>query len=962
MSKRSLYIENPFKNTCEWLHRPETGYDSWLSSDWGIFCIEGKTGTGKSTLMKYAAKQARKQLGFSAIIITHFFSAQGVQPLTRTSAGLYRSILYQLTGSSTEFFRSIQGSNPTMMGPSSKKSSWSVTDLKLLKEMLVEAITNSKSRHSVTIFIDGLDECDKDTAQDIVKNMEDLMDSAESLNRPFKVCIAARPYPPLIFDRPGRKSIDMVDFNGTDIELYVNSKLLRFDKVGHPRRYDGIRYELITRAAGTFLWAVEMVEMLNNAYSEDGVKKPQRLLARLHKVPNKLEEVFKAKFKHLIENLSKDQKGHEQELLKIMQWMVYAARPLTLREFRYALEFMAPAAWGSQQEFESSNVFIEGSSELATRIRNRTGGLIEVKKHKSSKILPPPVLQSRRTISMEIDRILSPKPIMNRENTELLGSNSYHSSLAQQAKLMGAPDIPELSSDTDKFDSSDNSDPPSDADSDDSGYDSVSYAVDTDWAERLGGKQTVEFYHWPAKECFTKWGLGLFDNRLTFQVCHGNLHRSCLSYLKVRELRSPLPSTPTQKADGQPPRPRIFRRFPFLRYAIHFWTKHAELAEEVVPSRPSLGDIGLSGSSGDLLAMWSDNMNGDVAGEERLETDALSFLLHIPALKNMPTCLDHLLQLGADPNASSIVNPLLMAVEHEHVEIVERIIHARANPNVQDSQGRTPLIISTLRGNPTILNRLLDVPHIDIDHRDDEGKTALMHSFIESSDLIIAVEMARSLIDRGANYGKTDKLGRSAIHYASMRKEDSFIEVFDGRNVDPNVQDVNLDTPLHLAIRSGNRKAFQFLLDAGTRISLKNKDGETILNALLQSLQFLPEELPALVRSLLGSKDLPEIQTLLSDSDRHGNNAFHSLFRKRISQGCAQSILEVLLPAGLIVESILLAKNAINQTPIDLIERRSRIFYFTGKTHMPHMQLLRKVTEAAGTSHQLLVDRPTDRD
>ena len=102
-------------NTCQWIfQRPEdtdqfhnhgrhwSPFVDWLRHGNGIYWINGKAGSGKSTLMKYIFNkyETRRHLNFWAgdqkLCIAAFFFWSGGSYQQRSQSGLYRSLLYDI--------------------------------------------------------------------------------------------------------------------------------------------------------------------------------------------------------------------------------------------------------------------------------------------------------------------------------------------------------------------------------------------------------------------------------------------------------------------------------------------------------------------------------------------------------------------------------------------------------------------------------------------------------------------------------------------------------------------------------------------------------------------------------------------------------------------------------------------------------------------------------------------------
>lgn len=73
--------------------------------------------------------------------------------------------------------------------------------------------------------------------------------------------------------------------------------------------------------------------------------------------------------------------------------------------------------------------------------------------------------------------------------------------------------------------------------------------------------------------------------------------------------------------------------------------------------------------------------------------------------------VDALLRAGADPNVldlSKHYTPLILAVQHNDLEMVNSLLAANANPNIQNDTGYTPLHYALLQKNYDIAEALVN--------------------------------------------------------------------------------------------------------------------------------------------------------------------------------------------------------------------------------------------------------------
>ena len=87
-------------------------------------------------------------------------------------------------------------------------------------------------------------------------------------------------------------------------------------------------------------------------------------------------------------------------------------------------------------------------------------------------------------------------------------------------------------------------------------------------------------------------------------------------------------------------------------------------------------------------------------------------------------------------------------------------------------------------------------------------------------------EMAKLLLSRGADPGRTDNDGRTALSYAAGNKNTAVLRLFlDLPGAKINQGDERGMSPLMYAIRANNAEAVKLLLDRGANVNTRSRDG-----------------------------------------------------------------------------------------------------------------------------------------
>jgi ankyrin repeat protein len=117
-------------------------------------------------------------------------------------------------------------------------------------------------------------------------------------------------------------------------------------------------------------------------------------------------------------------------------------------------------------------------------------------------------------------------------------------------------------------------------------------------------------------------------------------------------------------------------------------------------------------------------------------------------------------------------------------------------------------IFQLSKDNVMMVESILDMG-VDIDIQDDDGKTPLMIYIKKGFRRIV-----RSLIDKGTDIHIRDKKGRTALHFASLTKG-CYTQCLLEKRADPCVKDHRGRTPLYNNCINGNIGNVKSLLDSG---------------------------------------------------------------------------------------------------------------------------------------------------
>ncbi|KAL3874859.1 hypothetical protein ACJMK2_037816 [Sinanodonta woodiana] len=210
----------------------------------------------------------------------------------------------------------------------------------------------------------------------------------------------------------------------------------------------------------------------------------------------------------------------------------------------------------------------------------------------------------------------------------------------------------------------------------------------------------------------------------------------------------------------------------------------------------------------------------------------------------------YLLYLGSDPDkADSSGNTVLhYAAAYGWQFALKLLLKAGADPTKANEWKTTPVSIAFLKGHIGLVDYLLSQPGVDIDFKNDEGKT--LTSIATSSPLEDGLyEQIKYLIeDKKADPTIKDASGLDALHYLAAnkiqhsseetreKKMDMSVKIAElllSAGCDPSDQTEDGRTPLMFAIEQVNVKLVEYLVEKGGTVSAwKNDSGRNVLHLL----------------------------------------------------------------------------------------------------------------------------------
>lgn len=145
------------------------------------------------------------------------------------------------------------------------------------------------------------------------------------------------------------------------------------------------------------------------------------------------------------------------------------------------------------------------------------------------------------------------------------------------------------------------------------------------------------------------------------------------------------------------------------------------------------------------------------------------------------------------PDLANTINdnkqtPLQVAINREHIRVVQVLLNSGADPNIIGAYGNNALHTACNRGNIIIVELIL-VQIVNIDAKNKKRKTAL--------------------------------------HMATFRKHYDIVELLLDKGSNPNIEYYEGNTLLHHATRKNKNRLIKLLIKYGADIKMENKKGNT---------------------------------------------------------------------------------------------------------------------------------------
>lgn len=777
---RTLYFHNiRYENisrhldyTFEWLWgNPE--YEAWKQVEHSsLLFIEGKPGSGKSTLVKYFRDRffgdyfmSRSHNPDQTLVADFFYSHRNGE-LERSHYNMLRALLYDILTADESFFIHFQ---EVFRRGGGCNISWLYEDL---KDILMACVKHPLKRN-IFLIVDAMDESHENDRRDIAFLLQKLSDPMNT-KCVVKVFLASRPINDLHHDlMDSCNRILLQEENRGDIEKYTDDFL--GDRVFC--RVEGFKKhakEYIAKCAdGVFLW-VSLIRKDLVRYVNQG-RNVNQLMAFLKGLPKELESYYVCMLEELHEQNSNEDDSNITDGRRILQFCLFSHRAVELVELDYALGI---PGLSFDLEPDGTSWETERPTDIRKRVTHCTGNFVEIRNrpicdgesvylnlfvwhelidHPFQDTKEYAIVQAMHQTVREFflrphNAILrSPLDVANIQAAFVMIQLTCVRYLTLHYKEL----VLKFRKPEDNWSSED-----------------VCYFI-----QYLDKRPFIKY----SLECLTRLG-GDIDPEIALP----------LSDL-INNIQNSLPSS----------------AFCLLKRLAGSRTDSANVRKQVNDL------LWIAVKQGNYVAIG--NLLAAAAASDSVDQDKQT-LLHIAANKGHAAVSRLLLDNGTDIEAkdNSRKTPLHQAASKGQEATVRVLLDHGANKEAKDNCLQTPLRLATINWHLATFQLLFD-HGANIEAKDGSNLTMLYLAATNGQEATVQL-----LLNHSANMEFKDNLGRTPLHLATLNGHEAIVRVLLDYGANMEAKDDFWWTPLYLAASKGHEGTVRELLDRGAYMEAKD--------------------------------------------------------------------------------------------------------------------------------------------
>jgi hypothetical protein len=384
MSWRYEAVPLAYQKTFEWIFEDQTSATNWtdfvahLAGEDVVepYFINGKAGSGKSTLMKFIVGHSKTMNALrqwarkGELLVVNFFFWNLGTTLQKTHVGMLRSLLHDILEKYPELIPAVFPSIYQNWKASEADIEPSYVEVKRAFKLLIE---KSSSFLQLCLFIDGIDELEGDH--------KDVSRFLYSLASPgVKLVVSSRPINASLHVFSGCPFLKLQDLTRRDMDIFVEGELSSHKSMielsnHYPQEAKELVAGLVNKAEGVFLWVTLVVRLLVDGLEEgDDIEDLRRIFESL---PKDLRDLYR----HMMSRMTPEYRTQGAEIFQMFHmWnLSIEGESLPVIIIHFAMQnpskaFNIPVAPLDFERYSQLN------RNAAARIRSRCCGLLEVQK------------------------------------------------------------------------------------------------------------------------------------------------------------------------------------------------------------------------------------------------------------------------------------------------------------------------------------------------------------------------------------------------------------------------------------------------------------------------------------------------------------------------------------------------------------------------------------------------------
>lgn len=163
-------------------------------------------------------------------------------------------------------------------------------------------------------------------------------------------------------------------------------------------------------------------------------------------------------------------------------------------------------------------------------------------------------------------------------------------------------------------------------------------------------------------------------------------------------------------------------------------------------------------------------------------------------------------------------------VRFNSIDFARLLLMHKANPDIKNSNGDTPLMLACKMGKENFIKLLIKF-NANADEKNNFGETALHMALLNGN-----IDIIKVLINEKTSLDLLTESNRSITHYAVKSGKISVLKfIIEKTNSSVNETDGLGNTLLHYACQINNFEIVEYLISLGASVHIRNKQGETPL-------------------------------------------------------------------------------------------------------------------------------------